>query len=374
MTQLAEPRNNQLTRVDQIENRINRDVVTSIGLSTNRGMAVDSMGQAMEVAKLMSVSGSAVPKHLRGNPGACLAVAVQGWEWGINPFAIANKSYEVSDRLAYESALYHAVLNRRAPIKGRVKMQFEGGEGQSRKCRVWAELSDGSGIVEYTSPNFGSINPKNSPLWKNDPDQQLFYFSVRAFARRHFPDVMMGISTVDEMQDISCTVIENEKSRTDTVLAKITARPLSEGQTLEPAPEALADAARYDESPESHPQNGPEQQQADTAAPTNPADLPRQQSTATTTQGNAGPAPAVSGAVASPPILITWTEARTTLAEAAMDAGLSESDLWARVNLWLVAKKLKGKEGQTSPEQRAELVAAVRDRRLGADGRISNPA
>ena len=79
-------------------------------------------------------------------------------------------------------------------------MEFAG-EADKRTCRVWAELSDGTGIVEYVSPKFHAINPKNSPLWKNDPDQQLFYFSVRAFARRHFPDVMQGIFTVDEMTD-----------------------------------------------------------------------------------------------------------------------------------------------------------------------------
>ncbi len=78
---------------------------------------------------------------------------------------------------------------------------------------MFAELSDGTGIVEYTSPKFVTINPKNSPLWKNDPDQQLFYFSVRSFARRHFPDVMMGIYTVDEMLDSTVETVRTVDSR-----------------------------------------------------------------------------------------------------------------------------------------------------------------
>lgn len=184
-----------------LERAIDKPIAGGIEVSSKHGMVITSMAQAMEFAKLMSVSRTAVPKHLRENPGACLAIAVQAFDWQINPFALANKSYEVNDRICYESALYQAVVTRRAPIKGRIKMQFDG-DGENRTCRVWADLADGSGQVDYVSPKFGRILPKNSPLWKNDPDQQLFYFSVRAFSRRHFPDVMMGIYTVDEIEDM----------------------------------------------------------------------------------------------------------------------------------------------------------------------------
>jgi len=181
---------------------IDRPVAGAIELKTSGGLIVKDVGEAMEVAKMMSISGSAVPAHVRNNAGTCLAVAIQAWEWGMNPFAVANKSYVVNDRLAYESALYNAVATRRAPIEGRLKISYDG-EGPTRRCKIRATLrqNEGGDEIEYESPPFSQINPKNSPLWKNDPDQQLFYFSVRAFVRRHFPDVMMGVYTVDELQD-----------------------------------------------------------------------------------------------------------------------------------------------------------------------------
>jgi len=200
---------NDLTIADRISGSIDRRVAGEINISST-GLTISSMSEAMELAKLMSVSGQAVPAHMRNNPGACLAVAIQAYEWGVTPFAIANKSYVVNDRLAYESALYHAVLQRRAPIIGRIKMEYIG-DGASRQCRVSAKARpamDGDPVetVEYLSPRISDIRPQNSPLWKNDPDQQLFYFSVRAFARRHFPDVMMGVYTEDELQDNPVTV------------------------------------------------------------------------------------------------------------------------------------------------------------------------
>lgn len=199
----------------KIEAALDRAAAGGIELSAKNGMVITSMAQAMEFAKLMSMAREAVPKHLRENPGACLALSVQAYEWQINPFALANKSYVVNDRLCYEASLYQTVVTRRAPIVGRIKMEFAG-DAAKRTCRVWAELSDGTGTVEYTSPQFGVINPKNSPLWKNDPDQQLFYFSVRSFARRHFPDVMMGIYTVDEMMDNTVETVRTVDARPKT--------------------------------------------------------------------------------------------------------------------------------------------------------------
>ncbi len=212
--------------------KVDREIADHVPVNPKKGLVIESLGQAMEFSKMMAKSDKAVPPFLRENAGACLAIAIQGYEWGINPFALANKSYCVNDRLAYESALYHAVVQRRAPIRGRIKHSYDG-EGNSRTCKVWALLNDGSEEkVEYESPKFGTIQPKNSPLWKNDPDQQLFYLAVRAFARRNFPDVMMGIYTVDELMDAP-NLVEPEAPRGAAGLVKkLTQRPVSAGQVL----------------------------------------------------------------------------------------------------------------------------------------------
>lgn len=157
-----------------------------------------TVAEARDVAYLMSGSSLAVRKHLRGDPGACFGIVIQAVEWGMSPYAVANKSYVVNDQLAYESQLIQAVILRRAPLKGRIKFAFEG-EGDQRVCIASAVTLDDD-TVEYRSPPMGKITPKNSPLWKNDPDQQLSYFSGRGLCRRHFPDVLMGIYDVDELE------------------------------------------------------------------------------------------------------------------------------------------------------------------------------
>lgn len=163
------------------------------------GLGFTSMENAMQFSKYMAISQFAVPKHLRGNPGACLAITIQAVEWKMSPFAVANKSYLVNDRLAYESQLVQAVVLQRAPIVGRFDVAFSG-DGDKRQCTVTATLKEGGERI-YTSPEVGKIPVKNSPLWKQDPDQQLFYYAGRSFCRRFFPDVLLGIYTPEELYE-----------------------------------------------------------------------------------------------------------------------------------------------------------------------------
>ncbi|BAQ44361.1 hypothetical protein [Methylobacterium aquaticum] len=187
----------------KIAERINPQDTANLSVSVGGGVAFANAAQLMDFAKLMALSSAGVRKHLRGNVGACLAIATQAAEWGMSPYAVANKSYFVNDQIAYESQLVQAVILKRAPIKGRIRFEFEG-EGDARICIASARLrdEDGGDVVEYRSPPYGKITPKNSPLWKSDPDQQQSYYAGRALCRRHFPDVLLGVYDVEEVQAV----------------------------------------------------------------------------------------------------------------------------------------------------------------------------
>lgn len=184
----------------KIEERIDRTAAGAVAISNEiGGIRFQTMLEVMEFAKMMAVSGNAVPKHLQGAPGMCLAVCVQALEWRFSPFAVANKSYEVQGRLSFESQLVHAVIEQRAPITGRLQHRFEG-EGDERRCIVWAALKENGERLEYISPPIGKITPKNSPLWKTKPDLQLYYNTSRDFCRIYFPDVLLGVYAADELE------------------------------------------------------------------------------------------------------------------------------------------------------------------------------
>lgn len=184
----------------KIEERLDKVVGGAIEISQDiGGIRFETMMQVMEFAKMLSLSGAAIPKHLRNEPGACLGIVVQALEWRFSPYFVANKSYFVNDRLAYEAQLLHAVVLTRAPIKNNEAHVEYSGEAQKRRARIWVELTSG-GIKEYETPEVGTIPVKNSPLWKGDVDQQLFYYGSRGLARRHFPHVLGGVYSKDELE------------------------------------------------------------------------------------------------------------------------------------------------------------------------------
>src|SRR5262249_18089478 len=96
--------------------------------------------QAMELARMMAISGPCVPEHCRGNPGVCLGLALKAIAWRIDPFAVAEKSYVVKDRIGYESQLVHSIIEARAPITTRLQHYFTG-EGDQRRCFVYATFT-----------------------------------------------------------------------------------------------------------------------------------------------------------------------------------------------------------------------------------------
>lgn len=211
---------NQVTRTDDrmvaIENRINQQVSSAISVGTG-GISFQNAGEVMEYAKMMAVSGSAVPKHLRGQPGACLGIIDDAIRFQTSPYALARKSYFVNDNLAYEAQVLAGIVNAHAPLKQRPQIIYEG-DGSDRVCIVTGEFRDGA-VREYRSPAIGKITPKNSPLWKNDPDQQLAYYSLRGFARRHCPEILLGVYDIEEMRSIDHRNDEPRQSLADRLSA-----------------------------------------------------------------------------------------------------------------------------------------------------------
>lgn len=195
--QTPQAQRTELSILEKLDKKVAGDLSIS---SAEGGATFRSMSEVLEFSKLMSVSQQAVPPHCRNAPGVCLGIVIQSIEWRMSPYAVASKSYVVNDRISYESQLIHAVIEQRSPVTCRLRHKFIGA-GAKRQCIVWATAKGEAEPLEYTSPEFDKIQPKNSPLWKTKPDLQLYYNASRDWARMYFPDVIMGVYTEDEMRD-----------------------------------------------------------------------------------------------------------------------------------------------------------------------------
>lgn len=199
------------------------------------------------LAQVMASGKCTIPKHLQGSEGDCFAVIGQALRWGMDPFAVAQKTHLVSGTLGYEAQLVIAVINNRAPISDRMKFEYF---GDWSKVKTKEDKSDDVGVIcratvigddeptelSLTMAQVGTV--RNSPLWAADPRQQLAYLAAKRFSRLHFPDVIMGVYTPDELTDRGNEAPRNvtpkaQNAGASALLNRVKQQPTAEAPVIE---------------------------------------------------------------------------------------------------------------------------------------------
>ncbi|HIG7771997.1 TPA: RecT family recombinase [Klebsiella pneumoniae] len=169
----------------------------------------EGMDRLVRFATLMADSKATVPAHLAGKPADCLAVTMQAAQWGMNPFAVAQKTHVVNGALGYEAQLVNAVVSSSNLLATRLNYKWDGDwskvsgktdKSPSLTVTVWATLK-GESEPRTLTISMAQAGVRNSPLWEQDPRQQLAYLCVKRWARLHAPDVLLGVYTPDELQE-----------------------------------------------------------------------------------------------------------------------------------------------------------------------------
>ena len=177
--------------------------------ASNAVFNVQALGQLTAFADLMAQSAVTVPKHLAGKPADCMAIVMQAMQWGMNPYAVAQKTHLVNGVLGYEAQLVNAVISSSSAIQGRFHYEYGGdwekiaGQKDGRDelglfIRVGAVLR-GEAEITWGEPIYlADITTRNSPLWKTAPKQQIAYLAVKYWARLYCPEVILGVYSPDE--------------------------------------------------------------------------------------------------------------------------------------------------------------------------------
>lgn len=161
-------------------------------------------------AAVMAEGKATLPAHLAGKPADCLAIALQAAQWGMNPYAVAQKTHVINGTLGYEAQLVNAVITSSTAVQGRFKYEY-GGDWEKFKpgvanaanerglfVRVGAVLRGETEITWGEPLIMEYVTTRNSPLWKTAPKQQLAYLAVKYWARLYCPDVILGVYTPEE--------------------------------------------------------------------------------------------------------------------------------------------------------------------------------
>lgn len=165
-------------------------------LQVSNALSFQSMDQIMRLAEMMSKA-SLVPAHLQQKPADCLLVCEQAARWGMSPFAVAQATSVIQGKLMYEGKLVSAVLNSSGALNGRISFEVAK-DGSS--CTASAVLR-GESQPKTVTVKIAEVKTANA-MWTKQPEQQLCYSAARVWARRHCPEVMLGVYTPEEF-DVS---------------------------------------------------------------------------------------------------------------------------------------------------------------------------
>lgn len=156
-----------------------------------------NLTEAIRLAELMAKA-SLVPQHLQGKPADCFLVVEQSQRWGMSPFAVAQCTSSIRGRLMFEGKLVAAVINAQGGLTRRLSYSYEG-EGNERAVTVAGTLR---GEAEPRTVDVALKDARtDNGSWKSQPDQQLAYHGARVWARRHMPELMLGVYSPDEFAE-----------------------------------------------------------------------------------------------------------------------------------------------------------------------------
>ena len=201
------------------------------------------MHQLQTFASVMAQGKCTVPKHLQGSDGDCLAITMQAAQWGMNPFAVAQKTHLVNGTLGYEAQLVNAVISSSKAIKGRFHYKY-GGNWEQNGPDAWVQcgaLLAGEEEITWGEQLYvAKVTTKNSPLWKTAPKQQAAYLAVKYWARMYCPDVILGVYTADELEENPVREREVNPANNSSLADKLDAAPAQEQAPVKEQPKANA--------------------------------------------------------------------------------------------------------------------------------------
>ena len=177
------------------------EATTDVSAFTN----ITAFEDAQRISSMLSKS-SLVPKEFQGADGVanCMIALELAQRLNASPMAVMQNLYIIHGRPSWSAQYVIAAINtsgKFSPLRFKMK-----GEGADRTCTAQAtdrsgELLEG-GIVSIQMAKDEGWFGKNGSKWKTMPEQMLRYRAAAFFGRLYAPEIMMGMQTAEELNDV----------------------------------------------------------------------------------------------------------------------------------------------------------------------------
>jgi len=118
--------------------------------------------------------------------------------WNMSPFAVAMETSFIQGKPMFSGKIVAAAVQASGVLAGRLSYDYAG-KGDDRTVTVRGTIR-GEAAPREVVVRLGDAKTSNK-VWEKQGDQQLAYHGARVWARRHTPEVMLGVYAPEEFDD-----------------------------------------------------------------------------------------------------------------------------------------------------------------------------
>lgn len=146
-----------------------------------------------------------VPEHYRGKLADCIIAVELANRLDVHPMMVMQNTHVVHGKPGLDGKFVIALMNTRGRFDEPLTVDEGVERGKDTYGSRWRTKLKGK-TVEYTitvadAKNWGWYQ-KNGSAWQKDPKLMATYRSAKFLANTYCPEVLMGLSTSDEIADI----------------------------------------------------------------------------------------------------------------------------------------------------------------------------
>jgi hypothetical protein len=160
-----------------------------------------------------------VPKDYQNNVANCMIAMEMAQRVNANPMAVMQNLYIIHGKPSWSSQFIIAMINgcgKFSPL--RFEIYGKPSDLDNMGCRAYStdlasdEKLEGPWVTMKMAKAEGWIS-KSGSKWKTMPDLMMRYRAAAFFGRLYAPELLMGMSSDDEQQDIKANNQPQEKPR-----------------------------------------------------------------------------------------------------------------------------------------------------------------
>ncbi len=150
-----------------------------------------------------------IPDHFRNKPGDCFLAASMAMRMGIDPMLLMQNIYVVHGKPGMQAQLAIALVNSSGLFTDPLSYEIEGENpfDASYRVRAYAKRKSTDSMVygpwvDWKVVKAERWDGKEGSKWKTMPGLMFMYRAASWFGRTMCPESLMGMQTVEEIEDV----------------------------------------------------------------------------------------------------------------------------------------------------------------------------